>query len=196
MVAYIHSLQPITYCMETKICCIDEPENIEGVESILKYTTLTIVTALLAYFVAFMLPFSSRSTRNNDELRNNYFGLLFNNLEVFNTFIALIAIGIMAYYFYSKNKFGRIFQIQISPDFVELTIKNTFNNKIRNVQLPINTLTFQREPKSNDLYGKYEVVTFYSAGEKVNYFNTAITQWGNDEESYNEMMNELVRRKK
>lgn len=181
--------------METKKYTVDEPTNIGVVESILKYTTLTIVTALLAYFIAFILPFTRRSSRNNDKLKSEYYRLIFGNLEIFNVVIALIAVGIMAYYIYSKNRFGRIFEIQISPEFVELTIKNTFNNKIRNVQLPVNTLTIQRERKSNDLYGKYEIVTFYLAGEKINYFNTAVTQWGNEEESYNEMMNELELRK-
>ncbi|MEP0936204.1 MAG: hypothetical protein ABJH57_02110 [Cyclobacteriaceae bacterium] len=179
--------------METKKYTVDEPTNIGVVESILKYTTLTILTALLAYFVAFILPFTRRGSRNNDELKSEYYGLIFGNLEIFNVVIALIAVGVMAYYIYSKNRFGRIFEIQISPDFVELTIKNTFNNKIRNVQLPLNTLTIQREPKSNDLHGKFEIVTFYSTGEKINYFNTAVTQWGNEVESYNEMMNELER---
>jgi hypothetical protein len=182
--------------MENKRFIVDEPEDIGIVESVLKYTTITILIALVSYFAAFLLPFAKGSTRRNKEFRDDYFGMIFSNLEVFNSFIAFIAVGAVFYYIYSKNKYGRIFEIIIHTNFVELKIKNTFNNKIRSVEIPWKYLSITREAKNSDLFGKLEIVTFYSSGSKVNYFNTGITQWGNDKENYEIMMRELEIRQK
>lgn len=149
---------------------IEKPIDDNGIfVLILKYTTLLLVTWIVAFMViGFVLARKSSSAT-----------FLTNNIGLISLFIAAAVVFYYVRSIYNKYRLGSLFEITFdnTNNEIKISVVNTLNDKVKERVIKYENLITKPEIKDNGLTGKQRIINIYNRKEYINRLNIDLTAW-------------------
>jgi hypothetical protein len=156
---------------------IQEPDNeltIGYLTMVIKYAVLLFLSWLAGWVIFLFVPVRRVSTVP--------IGSKLDYASVVSLFIAAVVIAYYSYQLYRKAKYGILKEIDFRDDFIELTIMNQLNGKLKEFQVDAELFAVEEDLKNHILYGEQRIYSLKEGDQMLTILNVDMTVWKRHEQ--------------